>query len=358
LPYSLFRLKQFFTHNLPFSLECGEQLPKLEIAYDTFGTFSPAKNNVVWVFHALTANSDASDWWSGLIGEGKLFNPEEHFIVCANIIGSCYGSSGPLSINPKTSKPYYSSFPMVTIRDMVKAHRLLQEHLGIKKIKYGLGGSMGGYQLMEWAIEDENLFENMILLTTSAQESSWGKAIHEAQRLAIEADPTWRNKDPNAGKKGLMAARGIGMLTYRNYEIYGITQKDESDSITDFKACSYIRYQGEKLANRFNTYSYHLLTRTMDSHSLNRAGMRTGAVERTGAEERAGKSTESILNMIKSKTLVIGISSDILCPVKEQEFLAEHIPGSRLVVIDSPYGHDGFLIEFELIIRSIKETFV
>lgn len=334
-------MKQFFTHNLPFALECGEQLPKVEIAYDTYGTFSPAKDNVVWVFHALTANSDASDWWSGLIGKGKLFNPDEHFIVCANIIGSCYGSSGPISINPKSGKPYYSSFPMVTIRDMVKAHRLLQDHLGIKRVKFGLGGSMGGYQLLEWAVEEQGLFENMILLTTSAQESSWGKAIHEAQRLAIEADSTWKDDDPNAGKKGLKAARGIGMLTYRNYEIYGITQKDETGTISDFKACSYIRYQGEKLANRFNTFSYHLLTKAMDNHSVN----------------RARGNVESVLNTIKSKTLIIGISSDILCPLKEQEFLAKHIPDSRLVVIDSPYGHDGFLIEFEQINKSILEYF-
>lgn len=332
MPYS-FPVKQFFIHNLPFSLESGDQLPKLEIAYTTYGQFSPSKNNVVWVFHALTANSDPADWWSGLIGEGKLFNPTDHFIVCANIIGSCYGSSGPLSLHPKTGKPYFASFPMVTIRDMVNAHKLLQEHLGIKKVKFGLGGSMGGYQLMEWAIQDNTLFENLVLLATSAHESPWGKAIHESQRLAIEADITWKNDDINAGKNGLKAARGIGMLTYRNYTIYGITQKDEEEKINDSKASSYIRYQGEKLANRFNAQSYYLLTKAMDSHSVS----------------RGRKNAESVLNSIKAKTIIIGISSDILCPLKEQEFLARHIPGSRLLVIDSPYGHDGFLIEYEKI---------
>jgi homoserine O-acetyltransferase/O-succinyltransferase len=332
-------VKKFFTHNLPYTTESGVVIPKLEIAFHTYGKFDPAKNNVVWVFHALTANSDAADWWSGLIGEGKYFNPEEHFIVCANILGSCYGSSGPLTTDPSDGKPFYSRFPSVTIRDMVHAHRLLKNYLGIRKIKYGIGGSMGGYQLLEWSVIEPGLFENMILLATAARESAWGIAIHTTQRLAIETDPTWKNEAADAGRKGLITARGIGMLTYRNYESFVNAQTDDDHRVDDFKASSYIHYQGDKLGKRFNAYSYWLLTKAMDSHHLGRD---------------RGK-TEDVLASIHCKTHLIGISSDMLCPVAEQEFLARHIPGATLTIINSSYGHDGFLIEYDKILTSIRE---
>ena len=324
---------QKYIHNQPFPLESGAILPRVEIAYHTYGELNAAGDNVIWLWHALTANSDVADWWSGLFGEGKPFDPTKNFIVCANIIGSCYGSSGPLTENPETGKPYFASFPMVTIRDMVKAHQLLQRHLGVKQIALGMGGSMSGYQLMEWAIADKEIFKNLCLLVTSAKASAWEIAIHETQRLAIEADSTWKDENQNSGSNGLKAARGIGLLTYRNYEAFTRTQEDNEHKLNDFKAASYIRYQGEKLVKRFNAQSYHLLSKAMDSHNIS----------------RGRNALESVLKEITANTLVIGVDSDILCPVAEQELIAQHIPGAQLEVISSPFGHDGFLVESEKI---------
>lgn len=316
---------------LPFQLELGDKLEKLEIVYHTFGVLNRKKNNVIWVCHALTANSDVTDWWSGLFGNSKLFDPKKYFIVCANIIGSCYGTTGPLSVNPKTDQPYFNAFPKFTIRDMVNAHVLLKDHLEIDTIEIGIGGSLGGYQLMEWEIMFPKTFNKLILMVTSAKESPWGIGIHTAQRMAIEADSTWRILKSNAGEKGLKAARAIGMLTYRNYSIFNKTQEDSELKTDAFRASSYLEYQGEKLVARFNAYSYWYLSKAMDTHHVG----------------RNRKSIADALAQIDSSTLLIGISSDILCPVEEQKFLAAHIKNAIYKEIDSPYGHDGFLIEYE-----------
>lgn len=332
---------QKYSYKQAFPLESGAILPQVEIAYHTYGTLNAAGDNVIWVCHALTANSDVSDWWSELFGQEKPFDPNKYFIVCANMLGSCYGSSGPLTENPETGKPYYNSFPMVTIRDMTKAHQLLQAHLGVKQIALGMGGSMGGYQLLEWAISDKLLFKNLCLLVTSAKASAWEIAIHEAQRLAIEADSTWKDETLNAGANGLKAARGIGMVTYRNYEAFKQTQEDNEEKLDDFRASSYIRHQGEKLMMRFNAQSYYKLTKTMDNHNVG----------------RGRSSVENALSQITANTLVIGVDSDILCPVAEQEFIAKHIPNARLEIISSPFGHDGFLVETEQISCLVKSFF-
>lgn len=321
--------KHFFTYRQPLKLEGGETLPGVDVVYHTAGTLNADKSNVIWFCHALTANSDVLDWWNSLCGEGKKFDPANYFIVCANIIGSCYGSSGPLSMNPSTGNPYYSQFPNVTIRDMVQVHVALRKHLNIAKIHLLIGGSMGGYQVLEWAVTEPEVFDHLTLVATGAHESAWGVAIHTAQRLAIETDPTWRDANPQAGAKGLKTARAIGMLTYRNYAAFVKTQSDLEHKLDNFKASSYIHYQGEKLVKRFNAYSYWLLTKAMDSHNIG----------------RHRENVEKALQRISAKTLVIGISSDMLCPVSEQKFIAQHIPHARFVEIDSPYGHDGFLIE-------------
>ena len=332
--------KHLVKYDQPFNLENGGNLPAIEITYHTFGKLNSDQSNVIWFCHALTANSNVAEWWYSLVGEGKKYDPEKYFIVCANILGSCYGSSGPLSIDPKSRQPYYSTFPQVTIRDIVNAHILLRKELGIKKINTIVGGSMGGYQVLEWVITEPSMFENMVLVATSSQESAWGIAIHTAQRLAIEADPTWKEMDRNAGAKGLKAARAIGMLTYRNYGAFVKTQTDDEPKLDNFKASSYINYQGDKLVKRFNVYSYWLLGKAMDSHNV--------------ARERGR--IEDVLKSIKVNTVVIGISSDQLCPVTEQKFIAQHIPNSRFIEIDSPYGHDGFLIEGEMISKVITEN--
>lgn len=330
----------YLNYEQPFELEGGTSLNGITIAYHTYGQLNEDRSNVVWVCHALTANSDAASWWPGVIGAGGAITPDSHFIVCANILGSCYGSTGPLSTDPGTGKPYYHEFPMITIRDMVKAHILLRRHLGIEKIQLLMGGSMGGYQALEWAIMEKDRIERLFLIATSPTESAWGIAVHTAQRLAIEADGTWLEASAHAGRKGMKAARAIGMLTYRNYGIMVARQTDpDKEKLDHFQASSYIIYQGDKLVNRFNAYCYWLLTKAMDSHQLARG---------------RGKTVEEVLSCITQMTLVMGIGSDILCPVEEQRFIARYLPNATLVEIDSVYGHDGFMVEGGLIGGHLK----
>jgi homoserine O-acetyltransferase len=217
---------------------------------------------------------------------------------------------------------------------MVNAHILLRKHLGIEKIFLLMGGSLGGYQVLEWPSMEKNVIKNLFLIGTSPTESAWGIAIHTTQRLAIEADCTWKESSPTAGLNGMKVARGIGLLTYRNYEILHQKQTDpDINKLDDFKASSYINHQGDKLVKRFNAYSYWILTKAMDSHNL----------------ARNRDKVEVVLAGISQPTLIIGITSDILCPLHEQRLLHKHIPHSTLVEIDSSYGHDGFLIEHEKI---------
>ncbi len=328
-----------FLYTKGFTLEGGEKLDQLKITYNTFGTFNKEKNNVIWVCHALTANSNPVSWWQGLVGENFLYNLDEHFIVCANILGSCYGTSGPLEINPKTGKPYYLSFPQVTIRDMVKAHELLREHLGITKIHTCIGGSLGGQQVLEWSIMNPTLISYAILMATNAFHSPWGIAFNESQRMAIKADPTWKDNSAEAGKIGMAAARAMALLSYRTYETYKKTQsEDNCELVSDFKAISYQQYQGEKLVKRFHCHSYLYLTIAMDSHNVGRG---RGGVEKA-------------LEKVQARTLLLGIGSDILFPPSEQKYIQQHVKGAVYKEIESLYGHDGFLIETEEIGGVIK----
>ena len=298
------------------------------------------KDNVVWIFHALTANSDPNEWWDGLVGDGKLFDPVKYFIVCVNMPGSCYGSFGPLDINPETNKPYYHQFPFFTTRDMIRAYQPLRISLGIKKIHAGIGGSMGGQQLLEWAIEEPELFEHIIPLATNAFHSPWGIAFNASQRFCIENDKTWKEEKDNAGIEGMKVARGLALLSYRHYETYLLRQSENGlEKFTDFRSESYQRYQGEKLGKRFNAFSYYFLSRSMDSHNV---GRNRGEIE-------------SVLKKIKAKAIAIGITTDVLFPPSEQQFLADKIPGAVFKAIHSSYGHDGFLLEYEKIGGIVKE---
>jgi len=340
---------RIFKYSKPFNLELGGVLPELEIAYHAYGVLNKNKDNAIWVCHALTASSDAESWWTGLIGNDFTFDPNKHFIICANILGSCYGTTGPLTINPNTGEPYYHYFPVPTIRDLVAAHELLRQHLEIKKINTIIGGSMGGQQAMEWAITSPGLFENLILVATNAKHSPWGIAFNETQRLAIESDATFKQRLPAAGHNGLKVARSIALLSYRHYSAYKKSQSETDENKTDqFKAASYQQYQGEKLVKRFNAFSYYTLSKTMDTHNI----------------ARGRGSAEEVLAAITANTLVISINSDILFPKQEQAFLALHIHSAAYAGIDSDYGHDGFLTESEklgLIISNFlvkKEKFV
>lgn len=330
-----------FNYPNPFDLECGKTLPSLELCYSTYGKLNANKSNVVWVCHALTGDSKVFGWWSSLFGEQKLYNYEEHFVVCVNTLGSCYGSTGPLSINPKTNEPYYHAFPEITMRDIVQSFELLRNHLKITKINTCIGGSLGGQQALEWAVTSPELIENLILMATNARTSPWGIALNETQRMAICADKSWFENNQNAGLDGLKAARAIALLSYRNYNTYNQTQNDAIDALGTYKAISYQKYQGQKFSERYNTFSYWAMTVILDSHNVgrNRGGL------------------EKALSTIKSKTLIIGISSDVLFPTEEQIFLEKHIPQAKLYILDSLYGHDGFLMESEKIIDIIKNSF-
>lgn len=333
---------KILTYERSFPLELGGELPGIEIAYHTYGALNRTGDNVIWICHALTANSDPPEWWPGLVGDGKLYDPQKHFIVCANMLGSCYGSTGPLSVNPATGKPWFRKFPLVTIRDQVAMLEILRAHLGIEKIHTVTGGSLGGHQALEWAIHRPELFEHVVLLASNAVLSPWAIAFNQSQRLAIEADATYFEDRADGGLAGLKAARSIALLSYRNGNAYNIRQfETDLDKTADFRASSYQNYQGEKLVKRFNAYSYHLITRMMDTHNLGRS---------RGSAEKA-------LARIKAGTLAVGVSSDILFPPEELRFIAEHVPNGEYVEIDSPFGHDGFLVESEQIAEIVEHFY-
>ncbi|MDB5229129.1 MAG: homoserine O-acetyltransferase, partial [Bacteroidota bacterium] len=285
-------MSQVFTYKQPLTLESGVVLPETDIAYSTFGEMNADKSNVVWICHAFSANSNPVEWWPGMVGEGLFLDPAKYFIVCANMLGSCYGTTGPLSVNPETGKKYYNDFPVVTVRDMVQTLTILRKHLGIEKIYFSAGFSMGGQQLLEWVIEEPEIFENILLGATNIQHSPWGIAFNESQRLALQADCTFGEERDDAGAMGMKAARSIGLISYRNYNAYCKTQEDlDNTKLENYKAASYQQYQGEKLVKRFNAYSYNILSKAMDNHNISR--------NRGEAQE--------VLKVINCNTLVLGI---------------------------------------------------
>lgn len=324
-----------------FRLESGDEICDLTIAYHTYGTLNEDRSNVVWVCHALTANSDVADWWPHTIEKDCFLDPDKWFVVCANILGSCYGTTGPLSENPATGEPYYGDFPRVTMRDIVNVHRLLADHLGIGTIHALVGSSVGGFQALEWIAEETDRFDKLILIATDAKASPWAIAIDETQRMAIEADPTFGARDPQAGMAGMAAARAIGLLTYRGNPGYNITQQNLAghDIFKDkHRACTYQRYQGEKLCRRYNAYSYMSILDSFDTHDIGR--------------DRGG--VETALSRIEAQTVVIGLSTDIIFTPQEMKRLCSMIPGAEYFEIDSLFGHDGFLVEHEQLNNILK----
>ncbi|WP_321279438.1 homoserine O-acetyltransferase [Marinifilum fragile] len=332
-----------YIHKEGLQLESGERLKELTIAYHTYGEYDPSRNNVIWVCHALTANSDVFDWWSGLFGEKDFFNPKDYFIVCANFIGSCYGTTGPLSKNPENGQAYYHDFPQLTVRDLVAAHEILRKHLNINRIHMMIGSSLGGMQALEWAYLLNGKLDNLVVLASNAKHSPWGIAFNESQRMSIEVDPSWKESNDEAGLNGMRVARSIALLSYRTYATYDHSQQEnENDKTDDYRASSYQRYQGEKLARRFNAYSYWHLSKIMDSHDMGRN--RGGLIK--------------ALNEIKSRTLVIGVDSDQIFPINEQKFIADHIPQAQYMEIHSLYGHDGFLLEQEQLTKVLQSFLI
>lgn len=331
-----------FNYKKEFILESGAKLPEFQLAYTTAGHLNSSRDNVIWVCHALTGNTDFSDWWGGLFGEGKLYDPKDWFIICANVLGGCYGSTGPLSVNPLTGSPYYHDFPQITNRDIVAAFDLLRQDLGLEEVHTLIGASLGGQHALEWVVQKPAVFQRLIHVASNARHSPWGIAFNETQRMAIRQDPTWATNTETAGQEGMKTARAIAMLSYRHYECYDKSQKEPGNSITDdYRAASYQIYQGEKLAKRFNAYSYWLLSKAMDSHNIGR--------------DRGG--VQKALSHVQAKSLFIGVDSDLLFPVAEQELLHQNVPGSTLFLIHSSHGHDGFLIETNQITRAIERFY-
>lgn len=332
---------RYYHAKAPFVTETGYTFPSgITIAYHTYGVLNTERNNVVWACHALTANSKVDDWWSGLFGEGKTLDPTKHFIVCSNVLGSCYGSTGARSIDPHTGNPYGMEWPLITIRDWAKAHDLLRIHLGIETIQLCIGGSCGGHQVLEFAYLIPERIKHLGLLVTSARESAWVIAGHEAQRQAMLADPTLQENNHHSGANGMRAARGIALLGYRTIEAYIETQTDQDEIIKDHRASGYIRHQGEKLVKRFYPHCYWHLLHSLDTHHIGRG--------RGTIEEALGQ-----LNMAST---IIAINSDHLIPAPQQIFLAVHMPLTSFHILHSPYGHDGFLIETDQINRILGNS--
>lgn len=334
-----------YTHTVPFELENGQSLPGLTLAYHTSrrhllpeGQPDPAQR-VVWICHALTANSNPQEWWDTLVGPGLFFDTTRDFIVCVNMLGSCYGSTNPTS--PHSGFAHYLDFPLITIRDIVRANMLVRDHLGIDRIHLMVGGSSGGFQAVEWAIMEPERIQNLCLLATNARVSPWCTAFNESQRMALWADPTFAAQEsPAGGRAGLEAARSVALISYRSYEGYDQTQAEaDPDCLLASRACSYQRYQGQKLSARFNAYAYYCLSRSVDTHNVGRG--RGGVAE--------------ALSRIRARTLVLPLSTDGLFPPQESLYMARHIPGAELRMLESRFGHDGFLLEYKQIAQYIQE---
>jgi len=324
------------TTNSPFHFETGAVLPSLDIVFHTSAHERRKDEKVIWICHALTADSDVEHWWPGMVGPGKFIDTDKNFVVCVNIPGSAYGTSSPRSVNPDTGRPYFFDFPDVTIRDMAKAFTIVRKHLGIEHVDLLIGSSIGGFQALEWAVSEQELIRNAAFIATAPKISPWLGAWAETQRMALEADQTFREcKDLTSGSKGLECARAQAVISYRCFNCYDLTQQeDDPECLFAGKAASYQRYQGRKLVQRgFDAYSYRSVCNSLDSNNLGRG---RGSVEKA-------------LGSIKARSIVIAIDTDVIFPPQESNIWAGMIPGAEYHIIKSNYGHDGFLLEYDVL---------
>ena len=313
------------------ALECGERLPRVEIAYRTWGR-PGAGGRTVLICHALTGSADADVWWPGLIGNGGAFDPRHDYVICSNILGSCYGSTGPLSRDPVNGQRYRSRFPRISVRDMVHAQQQLIDHLGIDVIDVVVGPSLGGMQALEWALCYPQRLRAIVPIGVGGRHSAWCIGISAAQRAAIYADPDWRGgdyDDDHPPEKGMAAARMMAVCGYRSPESFESRFDRQRRADGRFEIQSYLDHQGAKINQRFDANAYVRLSQAMNDHDV----------------ARARGEYDTVLNSIAQPALVVSIRSDRLYPPEEQRYLASRLPNATYAVIESPHGHDGFLIE-------------
>lgn len=344
-------------------LDCGQTLGPVTLAYEIYGKINEDKSNCILICHALSGDSHAAGryhpddpkpgWWDNMIGPGKAFDTDKYCVICSNIIGGCKGSTGPGSINPETGEPYGLSFPMLTIRDMVEAQKALVDYLGIKQLLCVVGGSMGGMQVLQWAVSYPDMIKLAIPIASTARLSAQSIAFNAVGRHAIMADPNW-DEGNYYGKeipsRGLGIARMIAHITYLSdksmHKKFGRDLQDKAsvdyDFVTEFKVESYLNYQGDGFVKRFDANSYLYITKAMDYFDL---------AEPTGELRRS-------LSVAKAAFLVISVSSDWLFPPYMSKEIVSGLRRNNLDVsyaeIQSDYGHDAFLLEVDTMTRLIQ----
>lgn len=315
---------KYYTIPGAFELECGETLLNARIAYQTFGEVNEEKSNIVFVGHALTGNTNVTEWWGGLIGEGKLIDTKKYCVIAANSLGSCYGSTGPVSVQP---------FPVITVRDIARANNLLLKHLGFEQVLLGIGGSMGGMIVLEMALEQPDLFANLVPIAVTASHSPWRIAYSSIIRKTIEA---FAHEGDEGLVKGLRLARQIGMVSYRSsieFESrFGRERlSDDPDAYFAkdnlFEVESYLEHQGDKIVACFDPKAYLTLTRAMELYDLHR-----------------GRSSSALLDL-PAKVFVVAINTDVIYPVQECREFAEQFANAEFAVLESNFGHDAFLVD-------------
>ncbi len=307
-----------------FILDSGQTIRDVEIAYTTAGILDDRCSNVVLVFHALTGNTNATEWWSGIIGSGKAIDTDQYFVICCNSLGSCYGSTGPESINHETEKPYGKDFPKITIRDIARSQFEVLKQLKIDQIQICIGGSMGAMVLLELALLKKNLFKSLISIACGASHTAWRIAFSSIIRKTIEQLGL---SNPN----GIKLARQIGMTSYRSSVEFEerFSRNKRGDK---FEVEHYLEHQGEKIAERFSPMSYLRLTEAMETYDL---------------KNNRGSDLSDVLSILQSEVLCIGIDSDILYPEQELKEFASSFPHAEYKTLSAICGHDSFLIAQE-----------